>query len=69
MEERRSLANAKGILADMIVDILNGSSTESAQDQLSAGETMRIFQDNGFVLGLNGLDRVNNAYLFTFDKQ
>lgn len=45
-EQRRSLASAKGILADLIVDQVSG---RGQKESLSFKELTDIFRDNGFV--------------------
>ncbi len=45
--EQKSLINAKGILADLIVDAVSGSGRMREKDQVSGNEFIRIFQEAG----------------------
>ncbi len=45
--EQKSLVNAKGILADLIVDAVSGSGSMRKEDQVSGDEFIRIFQEAG----------------------
>lgn len=61
--EQQSLVNAKGILADLIVDAASGSAGIKPEELVGAQEFMNIFRSRGLSLGFHNYPRLHSLVI------